>query len=217
MKVGLRAETKAKEFAADVITVLEKKGFPVFFTISQIIPSKDEDYTPSLISILKSLVFQALKHFPAILTSDQSQINIAKYTTEHSEAEWKSLFFKIFAKITRCFLVVEAQDLVQAHKSDPEWAVKFTSLWQELVEQAESGKKSIKILAVSYGNGNLGSVKRPFDDDDNDDERRTPVKKKPIISTVEAPTPVPPRLRKRMGPEMRRRQLREFQKLKPGF
>lgn len=180
VRAGPRAEARAKEFALDVITLLQSTQYPVFWSLSHLGSDRD---TISTTDVLKSLVFQALQCDPDVFLKNPAQLNASQFQTNHSETEWLDLLRNILSKLTKCFVVVETEDLFHAFRHDIEWIKHFLALFQGLVDSAASSGNMIKVLVVSYG-----SAKAAIEDLPEDKSR--------IVTTVQRPVPVPPRLRR---------------------
>jgi hypothetical protein len=190
VQVGPRAEIKAKQFAVEAIDFIRSNGYPVFWNISQFAAQTDQI---SLNDMIASLVFQALKYNPAAICNHPDQVSIAKFQDRHTEAEWRCLLLQIFSQMSKCFIVVEAQDLYHAYRDNPGWTTEFLRLFQDLINQAVDTSRSLKILVMSYNT----------DGTNVETENR-------ITSVMHPPVPVPPRLRRKLGGI---RNHRQFNKL----
>jgi hypothetical protein len=199
VRVGLRAEWKAKEFATDVIKILQPLPYGVIWKLSW---NKSEDGASALVDMIKSLIFQALRYDPTLLCNHPDELNVTKYQSNHTETEWVSLATHLFSRLSRCFLVIEAEDVFQSHRLNPEWPICFLELFQSLVDQAESAGNLLKILIMGYGT-TPSTV------------QRVPGKDNRITSSIQSPIPVPPKFRCRFASG--RRNLAGWQHLKPKF
>jgi len=182
VRVGPRAEAKAKEFAANVIDLLRPTPYGVIWSLSQL---RSHNSTASMKDLLKSLIFQALRYDRSLLSNHLDQMNIAKFRADHTEPEWACLLSMIFSKLSKCFIVIETEDLFQTHRHDIEWARSFLRLFQGLVDHAESSGSMLKVLVVSYGT-TLPEL------------HSASTKQNRIVSSLRRPPPVPPRLRRPM-------------------
>jgi hypothetical protein len=194
VQVGPRAEFKAKEFAAEVIDFLRTTEYTVLWNVSHL---TTQLYPPSLADIIMSLVSQALNHNPAALCKDRNDVNIAKFKQLHTETEWRALFLKIFSQMAQCFLIIEAHDLFQAYREDSQWTTRFIQLFQDLINQAESSSRSLKVLLLNYNK-----------EDSNSNAKNR------VTSVIPVPIPIPPRLRRKL---VRIRTRRKFRDLCPRF
>jgi hypothetical protein len=199
VRVGLRAEWKAKEFATDVIKILQPLPYGVIWKLSW---SGYKNGVSPLEDMIKSLIFQALRYDPTLLHNYPNELNVTKFQAKHTEAEWVSLVTHLFSRLSKCFLVIEAEDVFQAHHMSPEWPRRFLELFQSLVDQAESTGNLLKILVVGYGttHSTVQSV---------------PGKDNRMVSSIQSPVPVPPKFRRRFASD--RRHLAGWQDLKPRF
>lgn len=70
-------------------------------------------------------MFQAARDGPQILIGTPDHLNIAKFTSAHSEGEMVDLLSMIIAKMGQCFVVIESE----------EQGRRFFSLFHRLVER----------------------------------------------------------------------------------
>ena len=183
VRVALRAEAKAKEFAVNVIKLLRNLPYGVIWNLSLY---RSQGRPALLVDMIKSLIFQVLVHDPAVLHKYPTELDATKFLSTHTEAEWTSLLSKLLSRLSKCFIVIEAQDIFQLHRESPEWPGRFFQLFQNLIDQAKGSGNILKILVLGYGTRALtlqslsGSSNR-------------------IVSSIQRPVPVPPHLRRRFG------------------
>jgi hypothetical protein len=168
----VRAEARAKDFAVEVINHLQTTPYKVFWTLSQL-GSRDDSV--STIGLLKSLVFQALRHDPDLLANNVEQLNITRFRTEHTESEWVDVLCLVLSKLSKCFVVVEAEDLFRDLR-DQELVKKFLQVFQTIVDKTASSGSLVKILVVSFGRT----------------DPTVPGKNNRIVTAVQPVAPVPP-------------------------
>lgn len=196
VKVGIRAEAKAKEFAADVIKLLQPMPFGVIWKLSWIA----SEVVLSVTDLVKSLIFQALRHDPTLLHSHPDDLNVTKFQASHSDSEWISLLSKMFSRLSKCFIIVEAEDIFRAHRNKPEWAMQFITIFQNLVDEAESSGRHLKILVVGYSN----TFAVPT----------VPSRKNRIVASIQRENPAPPHMRRQFA-RKNGRSASGWQTLKP--
>jgi hypothetical protein len=144
LRIGPRAEAKGRELTTDIVTMLQVKKLNVIWRLSS--PnSSTEPFT----EVLKSLTHQALLLDPMLL--HPTDLNIAPYESTHSEAEWTSLFQKIFSRLSRCYIIIEMHDLFEANRGNAAWMTSFLRVFQELARNAESQNHVLKFLVLCYG------------------------------------------------------------------
>lgn len=199
VKVGLRAEARAKEFSTEIIKLLRPRPYGVIWNLSWL---RSNGNVPSLVEMIKSLIYQALRHDPTLLQKYPEDLNVAKYQTNLIESEWISLLSRLMSRLTKCFLVIEAEDIFNIHRENTEWPSRFLGLFQELVDQAASSGNLLKILVI--GHGTTLSTSQSVPDSNNR-----------IIATIQRPIPVPPHMSRRMG--VGRKHTTGWQHLKPKF
>jgi hypothetical protein len=159
LRVGPRAEKKAKELTAEVISLLRSKSFNVAWRVSPISWSA-ESVTSSISEVLKALVYQILQLDPSVLC-DLDELVVAKFSTMHTEAEWVFLLQKLFHRISRCYVVVETHDLFQANQNDDSWAPRFLRVLYALADHATQNGDVVKFLIVCYGSRKDVEVETP--------------------------------------------------------
>lgn len=199
VNVALRAEIKAKEFAVDVIKLLQDMSCGVMWNISM----TGSQRKPALpVEMIKNLVFQVLVHDPAVLHNFPAELDATKFLSTHTEAEWASLLSKLLSRIPKCFLVIEAHDIFQFHRGKPEWAGAFFQLFQDLVDKAEGLGNILKILVLGYDTRALTS-------------QNLSGSSNRIVSSIQRPVPVPQHLRRRFG--IGRKKATGWQQLRARF
>ena len=198
VRAGPRAESRAKEFVLDVISHLQPTQYCVFWSLSHL--GSDEE-TISTTHLLKSLVFQALQHDPDVFLKNPAQLNATQFHTKHSETEWLDLLCNLFSNLSKCFIVIEAEDLFRSFAHDSKWIKHFLTMIQHLIDSAAISGNPVKVLVVNYG-----SAKKAIEDLPEDRSR--------IVTTVQRPVPVPPRLRRPAG---RKSRTGAWHHLKPTF
>jgi hypothetical protein len=201
VKVGVRAEANAKEFAADVVKLLQRMPYGVIWNLSWINPHGS---APSMTKLVKSLIFQALRHDPTLLQSHPEELNIMKFESNHTEMEWISLLLQMFSRLSKCFIIVEAEDIFKTYRDVPEWIKHFLELFQKLVDEAESIGNQLKILVLGYG-----SILPTW--------QNIPSKKNRFVSLIQRPQPVPPHLRQQFASRGKGIHLASWQNLKLKF
>jgi hypothetical protein len=200
VRAGPRAEVRAKDFAVEVTGFLQlTTPYKVIWTFSSL---GSRDSTVSTTDILKTLIFQALRHDPNLLLNQPSELNTSRFQTNHTEKEWLDLLCMVFSRLSKCFVIVETEDLFRSFKHDPEWTTRFLQLFQHIVDTTAASGSMIKILVVSYGKALSALADLPQNSNR-------------IVTTVQRPPPVPPQLRKPMSRQ--RGRSAHWQSLRPRF
>ncbi|KAF2456391.1 hypothetical protein BDY21DRAFT_386418 [Lineolata rhizophorae] len=161
---------------ASVIALLQPAAPKVLWYLSG--PNIQKDTSPATKDVLKSLVFQALKLVPDIVSRNLEHLNAAKMCSEHTEAEWLDLLTAILNQLRKCFIVIEAEDVFRSSSENVEWAATFIGLFQTIVDRAADNGCVVKILVVSYGSA----------------APRLPNPSNRTVFSVQRPMPVPPHL-----------------------
>jgi hypothetical protein len=55
------------------------------------------------------------------------------------------------SRLSKCFIIVEAEDIFQANRDVPDWTKHSLELFQKLVDEAEGSGNQVKILVLGYG------------------------------------------------------------------
>jgi hypothetical protein len=180
LRVGPRAEFRAKEIAASAIQFLKSQSVHVIWTLSPLIPTDTE---PTISSILQGLIYQALRQDQGLLKTSLDELNASKFQSERTENEWIDLACLIFSRLSRYFVVIETQNLFDANRHSSGWATQFLQIFQNILNHAASRGASIKILLLSYHN-TISAFQA------NSQGQFT--------AFVQRPVPVPPRLRRHL-------------------
>jgi hypothetical protein len=179
VRMGPRAQKQARELAADVISGLTKNGQRVLWNISLPRPSEKGG---TMADVFKTLLHQVLRNSAALFTQFTEQLNLEKIQAAHTDSEWADLICLLFAKIPDTFIVIETEDLHKVHRHDPEWANRLLQLLQRVADRTAAAGNRLKILLVVYGN-----VLKDTTADSKDIDL--------VVTSIQAPPPVPPRLR----------------------
>jgi hypothetical protein len=103
VKAGVRAETKTKDLAAVVISLLlTTKHKTIWYLSSNNVPE-------SPASIMKALVFQACRQASCLNLDARLSLSVGNLQAEHTETEWLDILCHILKKLSgqKCFVVVE--------------------------------------------------------------------------------------------------------------
>lgn len=152
VQAGPRAESRTKDLVVELTGLLKNTAHPVFWYLSE--PFMNQA-VPSLITILESLVFQALRHDPLIMSQDPQLGNIRAFEAEHTPTEWISLASKVLSKINQCFVVIETEGLHQATGRSGSETRQILETFVKLFNDVSSSTSVIKLLIVSYGRQTL--------------------------------------------------------------
>jgi len=177
--MGLRAQKQARELVAEVIQVLTTNSQSVFWHISM---PRISEGKGSVAHVFKSLVHQALRHSTGLFEQVGEQLNLKKIQSPHTDSEWADLICLLFSKMPSAFIVVESEDLHKTHRHDPQWVDRLLKLLQRVVDQTTTAGNRLKILLVVYGNA-LKTAGATSKDSDM------------MVTSIPAPTPIPPRMR----------------------
>jgi hypothetical protein len=179
VRMGLLAQTQAREMAVEVIQGLSTSSQCVFWNLT--LPySLDQDDT--MASVFKSIIHQVLKHLAGSSAQFAEQLNLVKVNGHHTESEWVDLICLLLSKLPKIFLVIETEGIRKAHQDDPEWADRFLQHLQKVVDRTSAAGNCIKILLLVYGKTlNVTS--------------NSSVTSDLLVTSLPTPAPLPPHLR----------------------
>ena len=148
VKAGPRAEARTKDMAVEMTRLLNESGLPVFWYFSS--PAANET-VPSLGNVLKSLIFQALRHDPSSVSQDNRLGNIQAFQAQHTTAEWTALAILILSKVKECFIVVETEDLFRSAGQNGAEVQQTINTFSKIFEEVTKDANTVKLLLVGYG------------------------------------------------------------------
>lgn len=150
LRVGPRAETKARELATDLVEYLQAQSINVIWQLSSTQEMTTTD-PPSFEAVLKTFIHQILKLHPSLL--QPQDLSIAKFQSVHAPSEWATFLKCLLAQLSQCYIILEAHDLFQARdwSAVPNWIPDILKLFQDLAVQADSQGHRLKFLVLCYG------------------------------------------------------------------
>ncbi|KAF2020928.1 hypothetical protein BU24DRAFT_416589 [Aaosphaeria arxii CBS 175.79] len=154
VRVGTRAESRARELAGDVITLLQSKDQPVIWRLSSM-RGVTEEATGTVTSVIKELISEILRLDPSLINKHPDELNISQYLANHSETEWLNLLQRFLSRLGKCFIIIEAHDLFRINKANQDWMISFLMLFQQLLGHGAC----LKVLVLAYGTGDMASLK----------------------------------------------------------
>jgi hypothetical protein len=155
VEAGPRAKARTKDLAVEVTGLLKSTDYAVFWHLSEPIMM---DRACTLVSILKYLIYQALRYDSTIVSTDPTLGNIASFQMEHSLAEWLSLACLIFSKIPKCFMIIEAEDLYRISGRDGALARQILQIFQQVLNAVSRAGGIMKLLIVSHGRDSVAAM-----------------------------------------------------------
>jgi hypothetical protein len=150
LRVGPRAETKARELMTDLISTLQNKGSNVIWRIPHPLATTEIE-VPTFAEVLKLLTHQILILKPSLL--HPRTFDIAKFQGSHPASEWASLFQHLISQLPSCYIILETHDLFQVQDGDDEadWLPTLLKLFQDLAVKATTNGHMLKFLVLCYG------------------------------------------------------------------
>ena len=186
ISVDARAEARAKDLVMEVTDLLNSTSYPVFWYLSQPHLSRTGTALPG---ILRSLIYQALRHDPSITSQDRRLGDIRSFEGEHSTAEWIGLTCLVLSKIQHFFLVVEPEDMYHACERDGIQLQAMLTVFDQIFHTVTAAGTTMKLLFVKYGNQPSLSL--------------SPGGTSKMMASVHAPLPVARRSRHSWGSQLR--------------
>ena len=173
------AQAKAKELTTDVISRLNRGTHCVFWNLSM---ASATGQATSIIEVLKSVIFQALRYSENAITEYAEQFSLAKIHGYQTELELVNLLYVIISKLSSCFIVIDTEGLHQAYHHDAAWAQRFLQLFRDLANRATTSGSMLKILLVMQCSSmrTLSYIPNEIN---------------PVVAFLQPPVPIPPRLR----------------------
>lgn len=164
LEAPMRAETKAKEIAIELIGLLQATDKRVSWYLSTT-TCVDNDVT--IVDILKSLVYQLICFDPEnIHRLLDGNLTAMKLQQEHSQREWAELLNTILKHLSDCFIVIEAEDFYKLMEQKASYMGSLLSILRPLTARASDEGLRIKILLVGYckssNHGIASSTQEPF-------------------------------------------------------
>ncbi|KAH8807767.1 nucleoside phosphorylase domain-containing protein [Xylogone sp. PMI_703] len=134
MSASPSAEKRARDLAVQIALFLKERTS--YKTIWSFTSHYTHDSTVSITDSLKTLIFQALRDDPTLLSSHADISQCQLYSTE---TELFNLFSIILSKLSKFFVIIEVED--------SSWKTRFLQLCQSIVTAPGS---AVKILIVNY-------------------------------------------------------------------
>ena len=106
---------------------------------------------PSLGTVLKSLIFQALRHDASIVSQDPRLGSIQAFQSQHTVAEWTTLTVLVLSKVKECFIVVETEDIFRRAGQNSAEIQLIIDTFSKILEEVANTGNTVKLLLVSYG------------------------------------------------------------------
>lgn len=188
LRPGPGANSAAKEVSVDIINHVKSAKVNIFWNLS---PLGSDGTVPSITGVLKSLVFQVITRQPDVLLRASHELNVAKFTSTHSEDEWIHLLSIVISRARGCFLIVECESLCRACSEDPGWTPRFLKLFHQLADKVQASGSRVKIFVTDFEKTLV----------EQEDLSGTSPR---IVAALKRPRPVPPRRRKAFHSNYRR-------------
>lgn len=149
------AQSRVKKLATEVVGLLKPQGHRVIWYLS---PSTSGGISEGGVrctttEVLRTLVFQSMKLSPDLVGSSPDTLTVAKLSASHEEHEWEDLLLWVLRRLTGCFIVVEAEDVVRGERDEASnmESGRFVGVFQRLARRFDQeGMGGVKLLFVSY-------------------------------------------------------------------
>lgn len=142
-----RAKMRTKDMLVEITACLKATIYPVFIHVSN--PKASPDGS-TLINVLKSLAFQALRHDPTIVSQDPLLGHTNAFQAEHSRSEMISLLYMVLSKIQHCFVVIETADIYRSAGRDADQARQIVETFDQIFHSVTATGTVMKMLIVNH-------------------------------------------------------------------
>lgn len=164
LRAPVRAESKAKEIAVEMIGLLQPTATRVAWYLST---TTSADHGMSIVEILKGLAHQLVCFDPENINRNlNANLTATKLQHEHSEREWADLVYMILQYLSYCFIFIEAEDFYKTMSQEESFSETMLSIFHSLIARSSEEGLRVKILLVEYGkssnHGTTFSAKEPF-------------------------------------------------------
>ena len=144
-----------KDFAAEIVDLLNQKAIPVIWTLKTQ-NEGESSATPNLVDVLKQLVLQALRINPTILTERACGLSAARFQSATTETQWLDLLASALAGLPQIYLIIDTE-VLSTNAVQPfavsSWTSSFAKVFQELAERGF--RTVVRVLLVAYSSSFL--------------------------------------------------------------
>lgn len=153
--VGPRADGRAKGMVNEVTRVLDSSNHLVLWYLSEV--ARGSGTSPTVPSVLKSLISQVIKSDPSVVLKEPSLRNGDALREPHSNSEWASLATLLLIRAASCFAIVETEDLYRGRQPEAETRILYETLSTIFNDVSRAKGVVLKMLLVAYGSPGLTS------------------------------------------------------------
>lgn len=149
VRAGPKAEMRAKDLAAEVASLLKDSSHPILWYLSE----RSDQYRQGcldLSDVLKTLIYQLLRQDTELSRMEPDMLNITKFQSTHSDAEWVNLLLLLLGRVQTCYMVIETEALYDLAGRDKAWSQQLHEIFNQVIDSAKSGQRTMKVLLVTY-------------------------------------------------------------------
>lgn len=147
LQTEVRAQSRVKRLAVEVIRLLKPQSNQVFWYLSSINPY--DAAKASTAELIRTLIFQIMTIAPDFVTKNANIFNAAKLLASHSDEEWLQLLLWSLQNIAPCLTIIEAEDVMRNEGTGRASGGLMTIL-QDMASRLRESGHDIKLLVVSY-------------------------------------------------------------------
>ena len=144
-----------KDFATNIIDLLEKEGIPVIWTLKTH-NKAGASAAPNLVDVLKLLVLQALRLNQTILTERNCALSAARFQSARTDKQWLDLLASALAGLPQIYVIVDTE-VLSTKEVKPfaysSWSSAFATVFQELTRRGF--RTIVRVLLLAYNSSFL--------------------------------------------------------------
>ncbi|KUJ15209.1 uncharacterized protein LY89DRAFT_648419 [Mollisia scopiformis] len=145
-----RTRHLVRDFAADVLDILDGARTPVVWILHK--PSSDisEQKLITRIEVVKQLVYQILQKNHTMLDERSFSLSAVRFQSARTENEWFALLGSVLAGFKQIYIVVDTALLgeIEEERLTTTWLKRFRELFAELRNRPNS--TVVKVLFINY-------------------------------------------------------------------
>jgi hypothetical protein len=147
---SFRTRYLVKDFAADVLDLLDGARTPVVWILHRPSSNTSERKPITAIEVIKQLVHQILQKNHTMLNERSLGLSAVRFQSARTEGEWFALLGSVLAGFKQIYIVVDTAILgkIEEERVASAWMGRFRELFAELRNRATY--TVVKVLFVNY-------------------------------------------------------------------
>ncbi|KXH49269.1 hypothetical protein CNYM01_06985 [Colletotrichum nymphaeae SA-01] len=150
---GQGVRTSSLDFAADFLDIVLEDGFPVIWALPSIVTEIDDDsLVPSVSSIVRSLVSQALALNEAMVGEGTNSLTPKHFKSVVNIHQWFDLLERCVSSFKQLFIVLDMSAIEAAtrHREAEQQNFKISDSIERISRIAQSNGGTVKVICVSW-------------------------------------------------------------------